>query len=210
MMRHNPSRTYMAGPRTFPSHINDLPGINGAARAGLEAFDKPFLTIWGANDPGNLGQCATQSDLVCNVAGAANQGHVRLAEASHFLQDDQGEQIAERLVEFFNGTSRTAEFEAECEEPTPTLPVLSDGTGTPCASDDDCQGLTASKCLVVAPQSSGFCTVEGCEPSGCGDPYVCCGDCDPDLADLLPFQDSVCLPEAAADQLAVAAGCSCE
>ncbi len=96
-----PSRTYMAGVRTFPSLINELPGMNGDAWAGLTSFTRPFLTIWAANDPGNLGQCATQQALIDAVPGAEGMPHVRLEEASHFLQDDQGEVIAERLAVFF-------------------------------------------------------------------------------------------------------------
>ncbi|MEO0600758.1 MAG: haloalkane dehalogenase, partial [Myxococcota bacterium] len=119
-----PSRDYMAGPRTFPSHINDLPGLNDEARAGLDAFDRPFLTIWAANDPGNLGSCESQDDLICSVVGAAGQAHVRLPEASHFLQDDQGAAIAERLVDFFDGENVAAEYVADCDgdDEPPGLP----------------------------------------------------------------------------------------
>lgn len=204
-----PSRIYMGGPRTFPSHVNDLPGLNDAARAGLDAFDKPFLTLWGANDPGNLGACETQDELICNVPGAAGQAHVRLPEASHFLQDDQGEAIAERLTAFFSGETAAAEYTADCGGNEPTLPITEDGTGTPCATDADCEGLVASTCLAVGG-AEGFCTVEDCAPSSCGDFYVCCGDCDPDLAAALPFEESACFPEAASAQIESGAGCTCE
>ncbi len=98
-----PSRIYMAGVRVFPSLVNQLGGQNAAAWAGLTSFERPFLTLWAANDPGNLGQCATQQNLIDSIPGAAGQPHDRLAEASHFLQDDQGEEIARRLVEFYAG-----------------------------------------------------------------------------------------------------------
>jgi haloalkane dehalogenase len=68
---------------------------------GLMAFDRPVLTLWAGNDPGNLGQCATPDRLVTSIAGARNQPHDRLPEASHFLQDDQGTEIATRLVEWY-------------------------------------------------------------------------------------------------------------
>ncbi|MFN3199479.1 MAG: haloalkane dehalogenase [Bradymonadia bacterium] len=96
-----PSRIYMAGPRTFPSLVNELPGTTEAAWAGLMAFEKPFITLWAANDPGNLGQCATQQKLVDSIPGAQGLPHMRLPEASHFLQDDQGAQIAQRLAALF-------------------------------------------------------------------------------------------------------------
>ncbi len=96
-----PSRIYLTGPRTFPSLVNQVPGTTNEAWENLRLFSRPFLTIWGSNDPGNLGSCEAQQVFIDNVAGAAGQPHDRLPEASHFLQDDQGGEIARRLVEFF-------------------------------------------------------------------------------------------------------------
>ncbi len=96
-----PSRIYLAGPRVFPSLVNELAGQNQAAWEGLTALDKPFLALWSSNDPGGLGQCATQEKLVTSIPGALGQPHSRLPEASHFLQDDQGPEIARRLAQFF-------------------------------------------------------------------------------------------------------------
>ena len=94
-----PSRIYMAGPRVFPSLVNELGGVNQDAWAGLTQFQKPFLTVWASNDPGNLGTCQTQDRLINNIPGADGLPHTRLPEASHFLQDDQGAEIARRIVE---------------------------------------------------------------------------------------------------------------
>lgn len=96
-----PSRTYMTGPRVFPSLVNEVPGTTEQAWEGLRAFERPFLTIWASNDPGNLGSCEAQQIFIDEIPGAAGQPHDRLPEASHFLQDDQGEEIARRLVDFF-------------------------------------------------------------------------------------------------------------
>jgi haloalkane dehalogenase len=101
-----PSRIYMAGPRVFPSLVNDLSGVTGEAWIGLLEYEKPFLTIWASNDPGNLGQQATQDRLINSIPGAAGQPHVRLPEASHFLQDDQGAEIARLINEFITATPR--------------------------------------------------------------------------------------------------------
>ena len=96
-----PSREYMAGVRVFPSLVNELGGVNAEAWAGLTAYTKPFLTIWGSNDAGSLGTCEAQQNFIDNVPGAAGQDHVRLPEAGHFLQEDQGVEIANRLVDFY-------------------------------------------------------------------------------------------------------------
>jgi haloalkane dehalogenase len=96
-----PSRTYLAGPRVFPSLVNELGGNTAEAWAGLTSFEKPFLTIWASNDPGNLGSCEAQQRFIDNVPGAEGQPHDRLPEASHFLQDDQGTEIAARLVDWY-------------------------------------------------------------------------------------------------------------
>jgi haloalkane dehalogenase len=101
-----PSRIYMAGPRTFPSLVNQLGGETQDAWAGLMSYEKPFLTIWSSNDPGTLGSCATQQNLIDNIPGAEGQPHVRLPESSHFLQDDQGPEIAGRIVDFIAANPR--------------------------------------------------------------------------------------------------------
>ena len=111
-----PSRAYMAGIRVFPSLVNDLPGATAEARLGLEAFERPFLTIWAGNDGGGLGGCEIQDELICGIPGAQGQPHVRLPEASHFLQDDQGPSIASRIVSLIqNDGSMTGNHQAQCD-----------------------------------------------------------------------------------------------
>ncbi|MEO1059054.1 MAG: hypothetical protein AAFY28_19265, partial [Actinomycetota bacterium] len=100
-----PSRTYMAGTRVFPSLVLEVGGVNDEAWAGLQSFDRPFLTLWGANDAGSLGACATQQNLIDNVPGAEGQPHDRLPEAGHFLQSDQGTEIATRMVDWLAAVS---------------------------------------------------------------------------------------------------------
>ena len=97
-----PSREYMAGVRVFPSLINQMSGLNEEAWSGLTSFEKPFLTIWGGNDVGMLGSCETQQKLIAEIPGAEGQPHDRLPEAGHFLQSDQGEEIAQHLLEFYS------------------------------------------------------------------------------------------------------------
>ena len=99
-----PSRVFMGGPRAFPGLANQLPGVTDSAWESLGEFDKPFLTIWGGNDPGNLGRPEVQQALIDHIPGTEGWDHVRLPEASHFLQDDQGEEIGRRIVEFIEAT----------------------------------------------------------------------------------------------------------
>ena len=56
----------MAGIRKFPSLINDMGGKTQEALAGLAAYEKPFITIWVSNDPGQLGSCETQEGLIAS------------------------------------------------------------------------------------------------------------------------------------------------
>jgi len=99
-----PSRISMGGPRAFPGIVNQLPGVTDPAWDGLGEFKKPFLTIWASNDPGNLGRPEVQQALLDHIPGTEGWDHVRLPEASHFLQDDQGEEIARRMNEFIVAT----------------------------------------------------------------------------------------------------------
>ena len=200
-----PSRIYMAGPRTFPSLVNEVPGVTEQAWEGLTSFTKPFVTIWASNDPGNLGQCSTQDNLICNIPGAEGQPHTRLPEASHFLQDDQGPEIAARLVDFIQNDAPTgADYSPTCE-----LPIAADGTGTPCDDDTDCSSLVADTCISQSG-SAGFCSVEGCTTGSCLDTYVCCHDCNPLAAPLLPFDGSACFPPEATSLLSGRGGCTCD
>ncbi len=95
-----PTRITMGGVRAFPGLINQLLGTTDSGWAGLGEFDKPFLTIWGNNDGGNLGNPVVQQTLIEHIPGSEGWDHGRLTEASHFLQDDQGEEVARRVNEF--------------------------------------------------------------------------------------------------------------
>ncbi|GEM_PF-525619 len=100
-----PSRITMGGVRAFPGLINGVGGVTDAGWAGLGEFDKPFLTIWGDNDGGNLGSPMVQQTLITHIPGSDGWDHTRLEEAGHFLQDDQGEEIARRMNEFIAQSS---------------------------------------------------------------------------------------------------------
>jgi len=94
-----PTRRHLAGARAFPRLVPTDPSdpavpANRAAWARLGAWDKPFLTLFGAADP-ILGRA--DGPLQQHVPGAKGQPHARLS-GSHFVQEDNGVEIAERTV----------------------------------------------------------------------------------------------------------------
>ncbi|MBW4436355.1 MAG: alpha/beta fold hydrolase [Pleurocapsa minor GSE-CHR-MK-17-07R] len=95
-----PSRIYLGGPRAFPGLVNQMAGNTDEGWEGLGNYENPFITIWGVNDPLVLGSPQIQQQFIDHVPGAEGLVHVRLPEAGHFLQDDQGEDIARRVNEF--------------------------------------------------------------------------------------------------------------
>ena len=99
-----PNRMYMAGVRKFPSIVNDLPGETLTAWYGLANFRRPVLTIWASNDGGGQGTPEAQQAIISSIPGAYDQPHTRLPESGHFLQDDQGEEIAHRINDFIAST----------------------------------------------------------------------------------------------------------
>ena len=99
-----PSRAYKAGARAFPGLVPTSPDdpavpANREAWRRLGEWDKPFLTLFGAGDP-ILGRA--DRPLQEHVPGAAGQPHTRVS-GGHFVQEDAGEEIARRTVEWMGG-----------------------------------------------------------------------------------------------------------
>ena len=100
-----PSSRYQAGARRFPALVPTDPEnvavpTNREAWAGLGRFDKPFLTLFGAGDP-ILGKA--DRPLQKHVPGAEGQPHDRV-RGGHFVQEDAGVEIAERMVAWMAAT----------------------------------------------------------------------------------------------------------
>jgi haloalkane dehalogenase len=97
-----PDETYKAGARAFPMLVPSSPDDpahddNVAAWVGLAAFDKPFLTAFADSDPITAG---SDRALKERIAGAQGQPHTTIVGASHFLQEDKGEDLARVVADF--------------------------------------------------------------------------------------------------------------
>ncbi len=95
-----PDESHMAGAREFPVLVPITPehaeaAENREAWKVLEGWTKPFLTLWGVDDPvlGHLG-----AEFIERVPGAAGQPHQQFSPGGHFIQDDRGEEIAAALI----------------------------------------------------------------------------------------------------------------
>ncbi len=97
-----PDDRYMAGARQFPSLVPLLPDDpavpdNRRAWEVLRTFEKPFLTAFSDRDPVTAGG---EKRFQEEVPGAANVRHVTIPNAGHFLQEDNGEALADAVLAF--------------------------------------------------------------------------------------------------------------
>lgn len=94
-----PDKRYQAGARIFPQLVPTSPDdpavpANRVAWDALGRWEKPFLAIFGYRDP-ILGKA--DRPLIKHIPGAAGQPHARI-NASHFIQEDSGPELAERIL----------------------------------------------------------------------------------------------------------------
>ena len=103
-----PDEPSKAGARAFPALVPVEDGMDGIAQnkrawQGLAAFDKPFLTLFGEDDP-VLGRGGPA--LADNIAGAKGQPHAMLSRCGHFSQEDRPRELAQGIIDM----ARKAEF----------------------------------------------------------------------------------------------------
>ncbi len=99
-----PDESYKAAARKFPTLVpltSDDPEarINAELWANLSRYEAPFLTLFGDSDPIMLG---AEKFFQQRVPGAAGQPHAIIEQAAHFIQEDAGEELATRLVEWLS------------------------------------------------------------------------------------------------------------
>ncbi len=96
-----PDKRYQAGARIFPQLVPtspDNPAVpaNRAAWEVLGRWEKPVLCVFGRRDP-ILGKA--DGPLIRHIPGAKDQPHARI-NASHFVQEDAGPELARRLLDW--------------------------------------------------------------------------------------------------------------
>ena len=75
-----------------------MDGIEQNKRAwkGLAGFDKPFLTLFGEDDPVTGGLAPM---LIERIAGAKGQPHGTLSTCGHFCQEDRPVELAQGVID---------------------------------------------------------------------------------------------------------------
>jgi len=102
-----PDDTYKEGARAFPVLVPTRPDdpaseTNRKAWEVLQQLELPLLCAYSDSDPITGGGDRPFRE---RVPGARNQQHVTIKGAGHFLQEDQGEQLARVIVDFIGGAS---------------------------------------------------------------------------------------------------------
>ncbi|MCP5468859.1 MAG: haloalkane dehalogenase [Deltaproteobacteria bacterium] len=97
-----PDESYKAGARVFPLLVPTKPDdpaseANREAWKILQNWQKPFLTAFSDKDFITRGGEKVFQKL---IPGAQDQPHTIIENAGHFLQEDQGEKLAEVILKF--------------------------------------------------------------------------------------------------------------
>ena len=96
-----PDDSYKAGARAFPQLVPVEDGMDGVednkrAWVSLAGYDKPFLTLFGEDDPITQG---SERVLQERIAGAEGLDHRTLAVCGHFCQEDRPEDLARGVID---------------------------------------------------------------------------------------------------------------
>jgi len=102
-----PDESYKEGARQFPTLVpvatdNPETDANRDAWKILGEWSKPFLTAFSDSDPVTAGGDTIMQKL---IPGCSGQAHTVIRNGGHFLQEDQGETLADVVVEFIRANS---------------------------------------------------------------------------------------------------------
>lgn len=92
-----PTQEYMAGARVFPRLVPSDMRNNAQAWKKLVQWQKPFLCAFSDKDPIMSSMAGVFPAL---IPGCAGQAHTTIKNGGHFLQEDQGEELAQVVVKF--------------------------------------------------------------------------------------------------------------
>jgi haloalkane dehalogenase len=95
-----PEPSYKAAALEFPNLIPIKPSMAGCeenrlAWRILEQWKKPFITAFSDGDPSTK---AWETIFQQRVPGAKNQAHYEIKQAGHFVQEEQGEELAQLVI----------------------------------------------------------------------------------------------------------------
>ena len=101
-----PDEQYKAGARMFPLLVPTSPDsaeaqANKQAWDKLKQFKKPFITAFGDSDPITKGGDKLFQKL---IPGCKDMAHRLVENGGHFIQEDQGELLANLLIQFIKKT----------------------------------------------------------------------------------------------------------
>jgi haloalkane dehalogenase len=101
-----PDDTFKAGARQFPVLVPISPddpaaAANRRAWEVLERWDRPVLCAFSDSDPITAG---ADRVFLAKVPGTAGQPHTTITGAGHFLQEDNGEDLAAAVIRFLGST----------------------------------------------------------------------------------------------------------
>jgi haloalkane dehalogenase len=97
-----PDETYKEGARILPSLVPISPDDpeserNKIATEVFRQWQKPFLTAFSDSDPVTAGGERFWQET---VPGAKGKNHITVKDAAHFVQEDQGPELAKIIIDF--------------------------------------------------------------------------------------------------------------
>ena len=101
-----PDARYMAGAAKWPLMVpvsQDDPGakVMNDARKALKTWQKPVLVMFSDKDPVTKGGDVFFRNL---IPTAKDQPEITIKDAGHFLQEDKGDEVADRILKFIERT----------------------------------------------------------------------------------------------------------
>ncbi len=99
-----PNPDYYAAPRKMPEIVaSDLDEVY-ADWQKLKQWNHPVLTLFSDKDP-FLADQGYDKLFQTNFPGAAGQPHITITDASHFLQEDQSKELADKIINWLEQTN---------------------------------------------------------------------------------------------------------